>query len=93
MNNATIGEKGIGFVGSVKTRTKIAKQNDLHFHIPVMLTKIRTRQSSKTLRDFALLEAITASFGDGGVVEDKLPTNGIFADNPTKENNKGIPLY
>jgi hypothetical protein len=46
----------------------------------------------KTLRDFALLEAITASFGDGGVVEDKLPTNGIFRGQSHKGNNKGIPI-
>jgi hypothetical protein len=26
---------------------------------------------------------------DGGVVEDKLPTNGSFADNPTKETIRG----
>jgi hypothetical protein len=53
-----------------------------------MLTKIGHNQ--KNLRDFAL-ETITASFSDGGVVEDKLPTNGSFADNPTKD-NKGIPF-
>ena len=47
---------------------------------------------TKALRDFALLEAITASFGDGGVVEDKLPSDGIFRGQSHKGNNRGIPI-
>lgn len=46
----------------------------------------------KTLRDFAVLEAITASFGDGGIVNDKLPSNGIFQGESHKGNNKGIKI-
>lgn len=47
---------------------------------------------TKALRDFALLEAITASFGDGGIVEDKLPSDGIFRGQSHKGNNRGIPI-
>lgn len=46
----------------------------------------------KTLRDFAVLEAITASFGDGGIVNDKLPSNGVFQGESHKGNNKGIKI-
>ena len=47
---------------------------------------------TKTLRDFAILEAISASFGDGGVVEDRLPGNGIFQGQSHQGNKKGIPI-
>lgn len=46
----------------------------------------------KTLRDFAVLEAFTASFGDGGIVSDKLPSNGVFQGESHKGNNKGIKI-
>jgi hypothetical protein len=46
----------------------------------------------KALRDFSIIEAITASFGDGGVVEDKLPTNGIFRGQSHQGNKRGIPI-
>lgn len=46
----------------------------------------------KALRDFSILEAISASFGDGGVVEDKLPTNGIFKGQSHRGNQGGIPI-
>jgi len=46
----------------------------------------------KALRDFSILEAITASFGDGGVVEDKLPTNGVFRGRSHQGKNGGIPI-
>lgn len=46
----------------------------------------------KALRDFALLEAITMSFGDGGVVEDRLPGNGIFRGQSHQGNRGGIPI-
>lgn len=46
----------------------------------------------KALRDFAIIESITASFGDGGVVEDKLPTNGIFRGQSHNGNKGGIPI-
>jgi TP901 family phage tail tape measure protein len=46
----------------------------------------------KTLRDFAKLESITASFGDGGIVKDKLPSNGIFQGQSHKGNNGGIKV-
>jgi len=47
---------------------------------------------AKALRDFAVLEAVTATFGDGGVVNDKLPTNGIFRGQSHNGNNGGIPI-
>lgn len=47
---------------------------------------------TRALADFAILEAITASFGDGGVVEDKLPTDGIFRGQSHKGNKKGIAI-
>ncbi|HET8839198.1 MAG TPA: hypothetical protein VFM82_09440, partial [Flavobacteriaceae bacterium] len=49
----------------------------------------------KTLRDMAILEGITASlasFGEGGIVEDQLPKNGVFRGQSHKGNNKGIPI-
>lgn len=46
----------------------------------------------KALRDFALLEAITMSFGSGGVVEDRLPSNGIFRGQSHQGNRGGIPI-
>ena len=46
----------------------------------------------KALRDFAILESITASFGDGGVVEDKLPSSGIFRGQSHNGNQGGIPI-
>lgn len=46
----------------------------------------------KTLKDFAILEAISASFGDGGVVEDRLPSNGIFRGQSHNGNGGGIPI-
>ena len=51
----------------------------------------------KALRDFSILEAITASFGDGGVVGDvldKMPTDGrgIIRGQSHKGNTKGIPV-
>lgn len=49
---------------------------------------------TKTLRDFAILEAITASFGDGGLVSDKVPTdaNGITRGKSHRGNGGGIPV-
>lgn len=49
---------------------------------------------TKTLRDFAILEAITASFGDGGLVADKVPTdaNGITRGRSHRGNGGGIPV-
>lgn len=49
---------------------------------------------TKTLRDFAILEAIQASFGDGGLVADKVPTdaNGITRGRSHKGNGGGIPV-
>lgn len=51
----------------------------------------------KALRDFAILEAITASFGEGGAVEDvldKIPTNGkgIIRGRSHRGRNGGIPV-
>jgi len=51
----------------------------------------------KALRDFAILEAITASFGEGGVVEDvldKIPTNGkgVIRGRSHRGRNGGIPV-
>lgn len=48
----------------------------------------------KTLRDFAILEAIQASFGDGGLVADKIPTDGrgIIRGRSHKGNGGGIPV-
>ena len=46
----------------------------------------------KALRDFALLEAITASFGEGGIVEDKLPSDGIFRGRSHQGRQGGIPI-
>lgn len=49
---------------------------------------------AKTLRDFAILEAITASFGDGGLVADKVPTDGkgIIRGRAHSGNGGGIPV-
>lgn len=49
---------------------------------------------TKTLKDFAILEAITASFGDGGLVADKVPTdaNGITRGRSHRGNGGGIPV-
>jgi hypothetical protein len=48
----------------------------------------------KTLRDFAILEAITASFGDGGLVADKVPTDGRGLTRGRSHNGNfgGIPV-
>ncbi|WP_440881403.1 hypothetical protein [Tenacibaculum sp. C7A-26P2] len=49
----------------------------------------------KTLRDIAIIEGITASlqsFGDGGIVEDKLPSNGVFRGQSHQGNKGGIPI-
>lgn len=46
----------------------------------------------KALRDFAILESITASFGDGGIVNDKLPSDGIFRGQSHQGNQRGIPI-
>ena len=48
----------------------------------------------KTLRDFAILEAFTASFGDGGLAEDKIPHNGkgITRGRSHKGRFGGIPV-
>lgn len=49
----------------------------------------------KTLKSIATIEAITASlasFGDGGIVEDKLPKDGIFRGPSHKSSKKGIPI-
>lgn len=49
---------------------------------------------NKTLRDFAILEAIQASFGDGGLVADKVPTDGrgITRGRSHRGNGGGIPV-
>lgn len=47
---------------------------------------------TKALKDFAILEAITATFGDGGVVEDKLPADGIFRGQSHRGSRGGIPI-
>lgn len=49
---------------------------------------------SKTLRDFAILEAIQASFGDGGLIADKVPTDGkgIIRGRSHRGNGGGIPV-
>ena len=48
----------------------------------------------KALRDFAILEAITASFGDGGVVEDKMAekNHGIIRGRSHRGRQGGIPI-
>jgi len=49
----------------------------------------------KTLRDLAVVKGITASltsFGEGGVVEDKLPGNGIFRGRSHQGRQGGIPI-
>lgn len=49
---------------------------------------------TKTLRDFAILEAISASFGDGGLIADKVPTDGrgMIRGRSHKGNGGGIPV-
>jgi len=47
---------------------------------------------AKALRDFAILETISATFGDGGIPNDKLPADGIFRGQSHKGNNGGIPI-
>lgn len=49
---------------------------------------------SKTLRDFAILQAIQASFGDGGLIADKVPTDGrgMIRGRSHKGNGGGIPV-
>lgn len=48
----------------------------------------------KALRDFSILEAIQASFGDGGIVEDKIPTDGkgIIRGRSHQGRFGGIPI-
>ncbi|MDB0602171.1 hypothetical protein PL373_13635 [Tenacibaculum maritimum] len=49
----------------------------------------------KTLKSIAVIEGITASlqsFGDGGIVEDKLPSNGVFRGQSHQGNKGGIPI-
>lgn len=46
----------------------------------------------KTLRDFALLEAITATFAEGGIPEDVLPKDGIFRGQSHRGQQGGIPI-
>jgi len=48
----------------------------------------------KTLKDFAILQAFAASFGDGGLVEDKVPTDsfGITRGRSHKGAQGGIPV-
>lgn len=48
----------------------------------------------KALRDFSILEAITASFGDGGLAEDKIPHNGKGITRGRSHNGRGggIPV-
>ena len=38
------------------------------------------------------MEAISLSFGDGGAIEDHLPSNGIFQGQSHKGNQKGIKV-
>lgn len=49
---------------------------------------------TKTLRDFAILEAIQASFGDGGLAADKLQTDGhgLTRGRSHQGNRGGIPV-
>lgn len=47
---------------------------------------------SHTLKDFAIMKAISLAFGDGGVVEDRLPGNGIFQGQSHSGNAGGIPI-
>lgn len=50
---------------------------------------------NKTIKDISIIEAITASlksFGDGGVVEDRLPGNGIFKGDSHNSKSGGIPI-
>ncbi|MEX0940087.1 MAG: phage tail tape measure protein [Candidatus Babeliales bacterium] len=47
---------------------------------------------SKALADMAKIEGIAAVFGDGGVVEDKLPSNGIFKGDSHRAKSGGIPI-
>jgi len=48
----------------------------------------------KTLKDFAILQAFAATFGDGGLVEDKVPTDGkgIIRGRSHKGRMGGIPV-
>lgn len=46
----------------------------------------------RALRDFAILESITRSFGEGGAVDDKLPTDGIFRGRSHQGRKGGIPI-
>jgi len=49
---------------------------------------------AKALRDFAILESIAASFGDGGLVADKVPTDGrgIIRGRSHNGQHGGIPV-
>ena len=49
----------------------------------------------KTLKSIAVIEGITASlqsFGKGGIVEDKLPKNGVFRGQSHRGSQGGIPI-
>lgn len=48
----------------------------------------------KTLRDFAILEAFAATFGEGGLAEDKIPTDGrgITRGRSHRGRQGGIPV-
>lgn len=87
-----LAEREAELIKSQKKQERLEKIKALYTSYTNYSNKGDENPILKALRDFAILESITASFGDGGVVEDKLPTNGIFRGQSHNGNKGGIPI-
>jgi len=87
-----LGKREADLLKSEKKEQRLQKIKTIYTSYAGYANQDPSTALTKALRDFALLEAITASFGDGGIIEDKLPSNGIFRGQSHKGNNKGIPI-
>lgn len=77
---------------AVKRQQKIEKVKALYSAYSSYAQSDAKTALPNTLRDFAIMEAISVAFGDGGVVEDKLPADGIFRGASHKSRSGGIPI-
>lgn len=87
-----LGEREAELIKQEKRKERLEKISALYSSYNNYASKGDENPIAKALRDFAILEAISASFGDGGVVEDKLPKDGIFRGQSHRGPQGGIPI-
>ena len=87
-----LGKREADLIKREKRKERIEKTRALYSSYNNYASRGSKNPIAQALRDFAILEAITASFGKGGVIEDNLPTDGIFRGQSHQGKQGGIPI-